>query len=67
MLKNSVIGPHVSLEEGSVVENAVISKSIIGKNTIVKNSIISKSLLGNNVACSSKSEELSLGDYSFKL
>ncbi|MBP6456236.1 MAG: NTP transferase domain-containing protein [Chitinophagaceae bacterium] len=67
VLKNSVIGPHVSLEEGSVVENAVISKSIIGKNSIVKNSIISKSLLGNNVACSSKSEELSLGDYSFKL
>lgn len=66
-IKNSVIGPHVSLENNSTIENAVVSKSIIGEHSSVKNSVISNSLLGNYVNCQSKAEELSLGDYSFKL
>jgi len=66
-LKNAVVGPHVSLEEGSTIENAVISKSIVGKNSLVKNCIITNSLLGNNVDCQSQAEQLSLGDYSFKV
>lgn len=66
VVRNSVVGPHVSLEEGSIIENAVISKSIIGNSSSVKNSIITNTLLGNHVNCQSKAEELSLGDYSFK-
>lgn len=66
VIKNSVIGPYVSLENNSTVENSVVSSSIIGQHSGVKNSIIKNSLLGNHVNCQAKEEELSLGDYSFK-
>lgn len=65
-VKNAVVGPYVSLEANSNVENAIVSHSIIGEFSSVKNSIIRNSLLGNYVDCHSKPDELSLGDYSFK-
>ncbi len=64
---DSVVGPYVSLEAGSIVENSIIKTSIVGKASKVKNCIIEKSLLGNNVNCNSKAEELSLGDFSFRI
>lgn len=66
-VRNAIVGPYVSLEANAVVENACVSNSIIGDSSSVKNSVITKSLLGNHVNCQSKPEELSLGDYSFKL
>ena len=67
VVRNSVVGPYASLEQGAAVENAIVSHSIVGENSSVKNSVIKNSLLGNHVNCQSKAEELSLGDYSFKL
>lgn len=64
VVKNSVLGPHASLESGVNVENAVIRNSIIQADSIVKNAVIDKSLLGKNVFYSNKATELSLGDYS---
>lgn len=66
VVRNAVIGPHTSLENNVIVENSIIANSIIGDHSCVKNSVIHKSLLGNHVNCQAKSEELSLGDYSFK-
>jgi glucose-1-phosphate thymidylyltransferase len=65
-VSHAVVGPYVSLEKGSVISNSVISHSIIGQRSTVKNSVISKSMLGNDVICLGKSEEFSLGDFSFK-
>lgn len=65
IIRNAVVGPYVSLEADSVVENAVVQKSIIGKGSTVKNSVMTNSLLGNYVNCQSKAESYSLGDYSF--
>lgn len=67
VITNSIVGPHVSLEAGSIIDNSIVKTSIIGENTKVKNCIIEKSLLGNNVNCNSKAEELSLGDFSFRI
>lgn len=66
-ISNSVIGPYASIEAGTTVENSVIKTSIVGRDSKVKNCIMEKSLLGNNVNCNSKSEELSLGDFSFRI
>lgn len=66
-ITNSVVGPYASLEAGAIVDNAIVKSSIVGKNSKVKNCIIEKSLLGNNVDCQSKAEELSLGDFSFRV
>ncbi len=66
-IKNSVVGPNVSLEEGVVVEDSRISNSIIQANTIVKNARLENSLLGKNVNYTDKSQELSLGDFSTQI
>jgi glucose-1-phosphate thymidylyltransferase len=64
-LSNAVVGPYVAIEANAVIENTVISRSIVGQFSQVKNSVLTNSLLGNHVDCHSKSDELSLGDYSF--
>jgi glucose-1-phosphate adenylyltransferase len=50
-VKNSVIFPGVTVEEGAVVEDSIImSNSRVGSNSIIKSSIISeKVIVGNNV------------------
>lgn len=64
VIKNSVVGPHVSLEAGVIIENALISNSIIQEQTTVKNANLTNSMLGKNVNYSDKITELSLGDFS---
>lgn len=64
VVRNAVVGPHVSLEAGVVVENALISNSIVQEQAIVKNAHITNSMLGKSVTYSSKADELSLGDFS---
>ena len=63
-LKNSIVGPHVSLGAGSKVENSVVSNSIIQTNAKIKNSVIENSMIGNAAEYSNAAEQLSLSDYS---
>lgn len=66
-VRNSVVGPHVSLEAGVTVEDANIKNSIIQSNSIVKNAHIADSMLGKNVTYIDKPKELSIGDFSTQL
>jgi glucose-1-phosphate thymidylyltransferase len=63
-VKNSVVGPYVSLEAGATVEDARIKNSIIQSDSIVKKLYMENSLLGKNVTYVEKPNELSLGDFS---
>ena len=63
-LKNSIVGPHVSLGAGSKIENSVVSNSSIQSNSKIKNSVIDNSMLGNSVEYNNSAEQLSLSDYS---
>jgi len=63
-LINSVIGPHVSIGSGSVIEKSIITNTIIQSQTTITNSVISDSMIGNNAVYKQKGSELSLGDYS---
>ena len=67
VVKNSVVGPHVSLENGAQIEDSRIVNSIIGINTIVKNSNLHTSMLGKEVTYSETPKELSLGDFSTQI
>lgn len=62
-LINSTIGPHVSIGNGTVIENSTITDSIIQSHTVVKNSKISNSMIGNHVFFTGNSDDLSIGDY----
>jgi glucose-1-phosphate thymidylyltransferase len=62
-LKNSVIGPHVSVGSGSIITNSVISNSIIQNETKISNANIKDSMIGNKVEYNGLARDLSLGDY----
>ncbi|MCH8904506.1 MAG: NTP transferase domain-containing protein [Bacteroidetes bacterium] len=64
IIKNSIVGPYVSVEANSTLENTVIEKSIVQKNSEIKNAVLSNSFIGNYVKYSGSKDELSLGDYS---
>jgi len=61
VIENSIIGPYVSVSEGSYVKNSIIKNSILGKETSVENTILDKSLIGDNSILSESSRELNIG------
>ena len=63
-LKNSIVGPHVSLGAGSVVENSVITNSILQTHTRIRHSVIDNSMVGHYAEYGNSPEQLSLSDYS---
>ena len=63
-LSNSIVGPHVSIHEGTVVEQSIISNSIVYDNTVLKGVNFNNSMIGNHVVLNEKSKDLSIGDYS---
>jgi glucose-1-phosphate thymidylyltransferase len=66
-VNTSVIGPHVSLGEGAVVNDSTIRDSIIGPGTHVTSSMLENSLIGHNVNIAGQSGRFNLGDNSWAL
>lgn len=66
-ITNSVVGPHVSLEEGAAIQDSRVKNSIIQTNSVVKNMQLENSLIGKNVTYIERPKELSLGDFSTQL
>ena len=63
-ITDSVIGPHVSIGEGSRVERSLISNCIIQQKASLKDTILTNSIVGNESNVSGKASELSISDYS---
>ena len=64
VIENSIIGPYVSISEGTTVSDSRISNSIIQKHSKLKKGMLDNSLLGNFVNFEGNAAELDLGDYS---
>ncbi|MCO5229913.1 MAG: sugar phosphate nucleotidyltransferase [Chitinophagales bacterium] len=62
-IKNTVIGPHVSVGDGSTILNSVISNTIIQKNSHIHGVIATNSMIGNSVEYKGRIKDLSIGDY----
>ena len=64
-IKNSKIGPYVSIEENTILEDCVISNSIILKNSHLQGSNIRQSMIGSHVVIKDDKhmKELNIGDY----
>ncbi|MDP2386725.1 MAG: sugar phosphate nucleotidyltransferase [Bacteroidota bacterium] len=60
---NSIVGPHVSLGKGTIVENSVIRNSIVQTNAKLISANIVNSMVGNHAEIRSKALDLSVGDY----
>lgn len=63
-LHNSVIGPHVSIGKGTIIEHSIVSNSIVQQGTKISNAVIDRSMIGNSVTYQGNSKQLSLGDFS---
>ena len=62
-ITNSIIGPHVSIGENTVIKNSVISNSIIQTNTLIRSTNFKDSMIGNHVKIKGQVKEYSVGDY----
>jgi glucose-1-phosphate thymidylyltransferase len=67
VLKNSVIGPHVSVERNTTIEQSVVSNSIIQEGTYLHQVNLTNSMLGKHIQYKESPKEFSLGDYSVLL
>lgn len=63
-LKNSTIGPHVSIGNNTCIKNSTIKNSIIQNNTTLINADLQNSMIGNHVEYEGGKKQISIGDYS---
>lgn len=63
-VENSIIGPYVSVANGSVISGSIITNSIINKNATIKNMLLTDSLIGDNAVVIGKFDRLNVGDSS---
>ena len=63
-IKDSVVGPYVSIGRNTTIEGSVIDNSVIGEETTIIDSILSNSMVGNYVEYVGRKSELSISDYS---
>ncbi|WP_194851513.1 sugar phosphate nucleotidyltransferase [Nonlabens antarcticus] len=64
VIKNSTVGPHVSIGSGSVIINSKISNSLIQNNSTIKNATLDEAMVGNHVKFDGNFKYISIGDYS---
>lgn len=63
-IKNSKIGPCVSLGNNTVVINSNIDNSLIQENTVIDHGNLSNSMIGSSAHYYGVAREISLGDFS---
>ena len=63
-LENCIIGPHVSISAGSILNDCIVSNSIIGENAEADSIILDSSLLSDNAKVSGNLFRLNVGDSS---
>lgn len=62
-LRNVTVGPHVSIGEGTVIEDSTLKNSLIQKNSHIKNAQLEEAMIGNNVKYNGSFTKISIGDY----
>lgn len=63
MIENSVVGPFVSVGEGTRITDSRVQNSIIQTNSVISGTVLENSMLGNFVNFEMKPLDLSVGDY----
>ena len=63
VIRNSVVGPHVSLGDNSTVTDSRIENAIIQTNTTLREAVLKNSMVGNFVSYEGKARDFSIGDF----
>ncbi|THV61198.1 nucleotidyltransferase [Flagellimonas alvinocaridis] len=64
VLKNTTVGPFVSVGANTVLENSTVKNSLIQKNSKISNANLDNAMIGNHVVFNGNFETISIGDYS---
>ncbi|OZV70782.1 sugar phosphate nucleotidyltransferase [Winogradskyella aurantia] len=64
VLRNTTIGPYVSVGNHCVLENTTVKNSLIQNRTTVKNANLDEAMIGNHVSYDGNFTKISIGDYS---
>ena len=64
VIKNTTVGPYVSVGSNTQLENSTIKNSIIQSESKISNANLDNAMIGNHVVFDGKFETVSLGDYS---
>ena len=64
IIKNSSVGPHVSIGLNSELLNSSVSCSIIQQNSKIRNAKLQNSMIGNNCIFDGSGNEINIGDFS---
>ncbi|MEM9077857.1 MAG: sugar phosphate nucleotidyltransferase [Bacteroidota bacterium] len=64
VIKNTTVGPYVSIGANTQLENSTIKNSIIQSESKISNANLDNAMIGNHVVFDGKFETVSLGDYS---
>jgi glucose-1-phosphate thymidylyltransferase len=63
-LRNTTVGPFVSIGEDCVIENSTVKNSLIQNHTTIKNANLDEAMIGNFVKYDGDFTKISIGDYS---
>lgn len=64
VLKNTTVGPFVSIGNDSVITESTIKNSLIQTNAAIKNANLDNAMIGNHVKYDGNFTSISIGDYS---
>ncbi len=63
VLRGSSIGPYVSIGEGTVIEDSVITNSLIQTHAKITNARLDNAMIGNHAKYNGEYTSVSIGDY----
>ncbi len=64
VVRNSIVGPNVSLAAGSRVEESIVRDAIINANTSVRDLNLESSIIGESVQLAGAPRKMNIGDHS---
>lgn len=64
VVRNCILGPYVSVADGSVIEESVIRDSIINTNSHVSAMVLKSTILGDSVSLIGSPRRMNIGDHS---
>mgnify|MGYP000633930475 CR=1 FL=1 len=63
VLRDSKVGPYVSIGAGSLINNSTIVNSLIQKNVEISNANLDNAMIGNHAKYNGEFTSVSIGDY----
>jgi len=63
-IRNSIVGPNVSIGEGTTVDGSTLSDTIVETYSEIKGSTLTNSLVGHHAVVDNVSGEITIGDHS---